>query len=152
MRASELLRKGVSEAEVARQVGVHRQSVNRWAATLKESGRRGLRQAGRAGRKPRLSLAQLGRIERALKRGPEAAGYETGLWTAFRVADLIEREFGVVYHPGHVWRILRQLGWTPQRPTGKALERDEQAVRNWKRHRWPTLKKTPKRPARPSSS
>lgn len=152
LKAAELLRKGVSEAEVARQVGVHRQSVNRWAGALKESGRRGLRKAGRAGRKPRLTSAQLGRIERALKRGPEAAGYETGLWTAFRVADWIERELGVAYHPGHVWRILRQLGWTPQRPTGRALERNEEAIQHWKRYRWPALKKTPRGPARPSCS
>jgi transposase len=108
--------------------------------------------AGRAGRKPKLSESQLGKIERALKRGPEAAGYQTGLWTAWRVADWIERELGVSYHPGHVWRILRQLGWTPQRPTGRALERDEEAIRRWKRYRWPALKKTPKGKARRSSS
>jgi transposase len=152
LKAAELLKKGVSEAEVARRVGVHRQSVNRWSRALKESGRRGLRQAGRAGRKPRLTEAQLLRVEKALKRGPEASGYPTGLWTAWRVADWIEREFSIQFHPGHVWRILRQMGWTPQRPTGKAFERDENAIRRWKRYRWPALKKTPKSKARRSSS
>lgn len=144
LKAAELLRKGVSEAEVARRVGVHRQSVNRWARALSESGRRGLRKAGRAGRKPLLEGRQLDRLGVLLKRGPESFGYPTGLWTAWRVAEVIEREFSVEYHPGHVWRILRQLGWSPQRPTGRAIERDEETIRRWKRSRWPALKKTPR--------
>ncbi len=82
-----------------------------------------------------------------------------------RVAHLIEKECGVRYHAGHAWRILRQLGWSCQRPTGRALERDEEKIRGralerdeekirvWKQKRWPELKKTPKtRAARSSSS
>jgi transposase len=149
LRAARLLKKGVHEAEVARRVGVHRQSVNRWARQLKESGISGLKKAGRAGRKPRLSKAGLDRIREALKRGPEALGYETSLWTAWRVSDLIERECGVRYHSGHVWKILKSLGWSCQRPTGRALERDEQAIRRWKKKRWPELKKKPKSRAKP---
>ena len=145
MQAARLLKKGVHEAEVARRVGAHRQSVNRWAKQLEESGIDGLKKAGRAGRKPRLSEKNLENIREALKRGPEALGYETGLWTAWRVADLIERECGVQYHPGHVWKILKQIGWSCQRPTGRALERDEKAIRRrWKKKRWPELKKKPK--------
>jgi hypothetical protein len=71
--------------------------------------------------------------------GAEAFGYDTGLWTAARVAQLIEQECGIAYHPGHVWRLLRQLGWSCQRPTGRALERDEQAIAQWKRKRWPEI-------------
>lgn len=141
--AATLLKQGIREAEVARRVGVHRQSVNRWARQLSESGIAGLKKAGRAGRKPRLSEADLDKIREALKRGPEALGYETGLWTAWRVADLIERECGVRYHPGHVWKVLKKLGWTCQRPATRALERDEDAIRRWKKRRWPELKKKP---------
>ena len=149
MQAARLLKKGIHEAEVARRVGVHRQSVNRWARQLNESGISGLKKAGRAGRKPRLSEADLERIRKALKRGPEALGYETSLWTAWRVADLIERECGIKYHSGHVWKILRNLGWSCQRPTGRALERDEDAIRRWKKNRWPELKKKPSRKGKP---
>jgi transposase len=152
LRAARLLEKGFSQAEVARRVGVHRQSLSRWAQQLENQGRAGLEQAGRAGRKPRLSAADLERIERALKRGPEAFGYDTGLWTAARVADLIEQECAIAYHPGHVWRLLRQLGWSPQRPTGRAIERDEQAIAQWKRKRWPEIKKKPKNKGSSSSS
>ncbi len=144
MQAARLLQQGVHQAEVARTVGVHRQSVSRWAQQLESAGRRGLKQAGRAGRKPRLSPDQLRRIERRLKRGPQALGYATELWTAARVAHLIEEECGVGYHPGHVWRLLRQLGWSCQRPTGRALERNENAIDAWKRKRWPEIKKSPK--------
>ncbi len=146
MKAAELLRQGVNQSEVARRLGVHRQSVIRWARQLAQSGRAGLKKAGRAGRKPKLSAAQLRQIEQALKRGPEALGYATGLWTAGRVRELIEYQCGVRYHEAHVWRILRQLGWSCQRPSGRALERNEQAIRYWKRVRWPRIKK--KRSAR----
>src|SRR5437899_199142 len=151
--AAELLRQGVHQAEVARRVGAHRQSVGRWAQQLEEGGVRALKWAGRAGRKARLRPEDLRRIERSLKRGPQALGYESGLWTSARVARLIEKECRVRYHAGHAWRILRQLGWSCQRPAGRALERDEEKIRRWKQKRWPELKKTRKtRAARSSSS
>ena len=144
-RAARLLKKGVHQSEVARRVGVHRQSVSRWVRELEATGLSGLRKAGRAGRKPRLSAEDLKKIERGLKRGPEALGYETSLWTAWRVAHLIEQECGVRYHSSQAWRILRQLGWSCQRPTGRALERDEEKIRLWKQKRWPDIKKKPAR-------
>ncbi len=152
LRAARLLKKGVHQSEVARQVGVHRQSVSRWAAELDKKGRAGLKQAGRAGRKPRLSAEELKQIERGLKRGPQALGNETALWTSARVAQLIEAECGVRYHASQAWRILRQLGWSCQRPSGRALERNEEKIRQWKQQRWPELKKRPKTKAGRSSS
>jgi len=153
MEAARMLRQGVRQAEVARRVGVHRQSVGRWASELEASGRRGLKKAGRAGRKPKLTEKDLSKLERGLQRGPEALGYATGLWTTSRVAELIEQEFDVEYHPGHVWRILKQLGWSCQRPTGRARERDEEHIGWWKKERWPAIKKKPgNRGVRSSSS
>src|ERR1035438_8523686 len=150
MQAARLLEKGYSQSEVARRVGAHRQSVSQWASELRENGRAGLKKAGRAGRKPRLSAEDLRKIERGLKRGPQTLGYETGLWTTHRVTHLIQQECGIAYHPSQAWRILRQLGWSCQRPTGRALERDEEKIRRWKQQRWPELKKRPKTKAAPS--
>lgn len=147
-----LLRQGVHPAEVARQVGVHRQSVSRWERQLQQGGVRALKKAGRAGRKARLRSEDLRRIERGLKRGPQALGYETSLWTSSRVAHLIEQECSVKYHPTQAWRILRQLGWSCQRPVGRALERDEEKIRQWKQQRWPEIKKKLKKSGEPSSS
>jgi transposase len=109
LRAAQLLREGVPQAEVARQVGAHRQSVSRWAAQLKGAGLRALKKAQHAGRRARLRPEDLRRIEKGLKRGAEALGYETSLWTAWRVAHLIEKECGVKYHPVYAWRILRKM-------------------------------------------
>ena len=144
LQGARLLREGLHAAEVARRVGVHRQSVSRWEKELKASGLKGLRKAGRAGRKPRLREADLKRIEQELTRGPQRLGYETNLWTTSRVADLIERQCGVRYHPAHVWRLLQQLGWSCQRPARRALERDGEKVQWWKKKRWPKLKKKPR--------
>jgi len=151
-KAARLLQRGCSEAETARKVGVHRQSVSRWARQLAAGGREALRRSPRPGRKPRLSEADRSRIVAGLKQGPEALGYETGLWSSWRVADLIERECGIRFTTVHVWRILGQLGWSCQRPVGRALERNEKAVRRWKQARWPELKKTPRNKAARSSS
>ncbi len=150
-KALRLLRQGLNQSEVARRVRVVRQSVARWAALDREGGQRALRQAGRAGRKPRLTPRQKSRLEQHLLAGPERLGYETNLWTSERVADLIQQEFGVRYHPGHVWKILVALGWSCQRPVGRALERNEKAIGHWKKVRWPDIKKKPKKSGERSS-
>jgi transposase len=153
MEAMRLLKSGVGPVETARRLGVHRQSVYRWQQALATQGKKGLRKAGRAGRKPRLSPKQFDRLRKVLLEGPEAYGYPNSLWTCPRVAGVIEQEFGVEFHEAHVWRLLRgRLGFSPQRPTGRAIERDEKAIARWKRERWPALKKTPKSRAKPSSS
>ena len=141
LQAARLFEQGLSQAEVSRQTGVHRQSVSRWYRSWKERGAKALKKAGRAGRKPRLQPGQLEELSRGLKEGPEALGYGTGLWTVWRVADLIERQTKQKFHPGHVWRILRSLGWSCQRPVGRATQRDEPAIQRWKRVRWPEIKK-----------
>ena len=151
-QAARLLSQGVSQAEVARQVGAHRQSVSRWARELETKGLPGLKRAGRAGRKPRLDGDQVRQIEQVLKRGPGAFGYASELWTAKRVRNVIVEECGVKFSPRHVWWPLGQRGWSCPRPAGRARERNESAIRRWKRARWPELKKTPKNKAEPSSS
>jgi transposase len=140
-----LLDQGRSPSEVARRLGVAHTSVNRWAKTRDAQGKAGLRQAGRAGRKPLLGKEDLKRLKQGLLQGPEALGYETPVWTLWRVADLIEQKFKVRYHPGHVWKILQRLDWSCQRPQGRARERNEKAIRRWKRVEWPRLKKKPKK-------
>ncbi len=133
LKAAKLFDCGLSQGEVSRKLGVHRQSVSRWHQAWKEHGTKALLKAGRAGRKPRLLPAQLDQLSRGLREGPEVLGYGTGLWTTWRVADLIERQTGERFHPGHVWRILRSLGWSCQRPTNRATQRDEPVIRGWKR-------------------
>lgn len=135
---------GLSKAEIGRRLGVSHQTVSDWHGAWSQGGRDALRAAGRAGRKPKLTVEQLAAVEAALERGPLDNGYATDLWTLARVAEVIERVTGVRYHPGHVWRILReQLGWSRQRPARRAVERDEEAIDQWVKERWPKIKKVP---------
>jgi transposase len=141
-RAARLFDRGVSQAEVARQLGVSPQSASRWHADWKRGGLVALKAAGRAGRMPRLSEAQLGEVEQALRRGPRAHGFATDLWTLDRVAEVIETQTGVRYHRGHVWKLLRdKLGWSRQRPARQAIERDDEAVARWVAQDWPRIKR-----------
>jgi transposase len=150
LKAARLFDRGFRQGEVARRLGVHRQSVCRWHQAWKKQGTKALIKAARAGRKPRLLPVQLEQLGQGLKAGPEALGYGTALWTTWRVADLIERQTGEKFHPGHVWRILRSLGWSCQRPVGRATQRDEPAILQWKRVRWPEIKKKRSGRAEPS--
>jgi len=143
LRAAQLLQQGLSQAEVARRVGVHRQSVSRWQQELQAEGCAGLKAAGRAGRPPRLSATDRQQLEQGLKQGPQVLGYATPWWTAGRVAELIARECGVSYHPRYVGRMLARLGWSCPRPVGRALARAAAAVRQWQRGRGPELQKKP---------
>jgi transposase len=119
---------------------------------VSQEGEKALRAAGRAGRKRLLDEKQRQRLVARLLEGPEKLGYETPLWTCERVAHLIEQECGVCYHAGHVWKLLRQLNGSPQRPAGRALERNEEAIGEWKPKTWPAIKKKPKKKAARSSS
>lgn len=142
-QAAKLFAKGETVfASVARQLKVSRQSVFRWYQQWRRGGSAALRGAGRAGRKPRLSSRQLGVVEVALRKGAKHHGFTADLWSLPRVARVIERVTGVKYHPGHVWRVLGALDWTPQKPERQAKERDDDKVRYWKTVRWPEVKKT----------
>jgi transposase len=140
LKAARLFGKGKSQAEVVCALGVSRQSVSRWYRAWQQEGEPGLKAAGRAGRTPKLTAAQLGQVEQELLRGPLAHGYATILWTLPRIARLIATLTGVKYHPGHVWRILRALDWSVQRPEHRAKERDDEAIRRWQKRRWPQRK------------
>jgi putative transposase len=154
MKAAGLLNRGVRPAEIARQLKVSRESVRRWSNQVAKHGAAaGLKKAGRAGRRPRLSAVQLEKLEVLLREGPEKAGFPNGLWTLDRIAQVIREQFQVKYRSGHVWWILHQkLGWSCQRPVGRARERNEAAIRDWKENTWPALKKKPSKKAGSSSS
>ena len=142
VQALRLLRAGLSPVEVARQVGVDRRSVRRWKAAARHGGARALSAKPASGRPRRLAVRDLQRLRRWLLRGAQAAGLDTDLWTCPRVAWLIEQRLGVHYHPAHVSRVLHGLGFSPQKPTRRAVERDEARIRAWIEQDWPRVKKT----------
>ncbi len=124
-------------AAIARELKVTRQSVSRWYEAWKQHRTDWIRGAQRAGRKPQLMPSQLRKVDRCLRQSAQAHGFGTDLWTLPRVATVIQRVTGVAYHPGHVWRLLRTMDWSLQRPAKQAKERNQQARREWITKRWP---------------
>lgn len=143
MIAGKLLLKGKGVREVARLVDASPSSVSRWKQQLEQRGLEGLQAKPHPGRTPRLTSEHKQQLEEILLRGAPAAGFPTDLWTLARVTEVIGREFGVRYHPGHVWYILRDMGWSCQKPEGRARERDEAAISRWRKEAWPWVEKKP---------
>lgn len=148
LKARQLLDEGLPQAEVARRLQVSRQSVSRWAGQP----RRALAVVKRQGRPSRFDAAARAQLRAVLLAGPQAAGFAADLWTVPRVRELIVQRFGLRFSQVHVWRLLGQLGFSPQRPVGRARERDEAKIADWKTRQWPRLKKKPGGKDAPSSS
>lgn len=142
-RAVALLKEGHAPVEVARLVGADRRSVRRWNAAHRKQGANGLAARPVPGRPCKLSARQRAQLETMLVRGAAANGFESDLWTCPRVAQVITRRFGIRYHVDHIGRLLRSLGWTPQRPARRAMERDEDGIQHWVKQEWPQIKKSP---------
>jgi len=143
-RALELLDEGRSLNEVGRMLGCAPSSVMRWRDARKKGGARALEVKTSPGRPPKLATAQRKELVQRLLEGAMAHGYRTELWTTARIADLIEKHFGVRYHRDHVGRLMHSLGWSHQKPTRRAIERKEPEIERWKREEWPRVKKTPR--------
>jgi len=142
MRAAKLFEQGYSKAEVARRCRVSNQSAGRWHTAWAAGGHQARQHPGRAGRKPRLQPLDRVPLAADLQSGPEKTrGHATALWTLPRVVALIAQRFGHRYSTAQASRLLRQMGWSCQKPARRALERDEQAIRVWKQRRWPAIKK-----------
>lgn len=146
--AANLLKQGKGVREVARLVQASPSAVSRWKQTLERGGEDALKAKPHPGKRPRLDAAQREQLAQALQQGARAWGYPTDLWTLARIAAVIARLFGVGYHPSHVWRILRAMGWSAQKPQRRARERDEAAIAHWRAHEWAEVKKKPKRRGR----
>ena len=121
---------GESRTTVAKVLGVHYKTVARWVRAARRPG--GLDAKPQPAPTPGLTDADLRKLERLLAKGAKAHGWHNQLWTAARVACLIERTFRIHYHPEHVRKILkRRLGWTSQKPRRKARERNDKEVARW---------------------
>lgn len=129
------------QAEIARQLGVSRMTVLRWARWMRSGGLRRLQRRKASGRPPRLTRQQRQSVVRILKRGALAAGFPTDRWTLARIQQGIEREFGVHYNLNYLSALLQNWGWSVQQPVARALERDDELVEAWLAHDWPRIKK-----------
>src|SRR5438128_824407 len=150
-RAWELKEQGWQQKDIAVALGVSKGAVSQWMKRGREGGVEALKAHPPTGVKPKLTVEQKAQIPALLARGAESYGFRGDVWTASRVAKVIERTFGVSYHRDHVGRLLREAGWSRQQPIERASQRNEEAIRDWYEKRWPAIKKKSKRKNGPSS-
>ena len=143
--AVNLLEKGYQPVDIAKMLGVDRRSVRRWKSAYLNKGQRGILAVPASGRPPRLDRNDLKKLEKVLIRGSKKAGFPTDLWTCPRVAQVVRSIFGVKYHVDHIGRLLHAMGWSPQKPERRAVERNEEVIKQWVKVDWPRIKK--KQPA-----
>lgn len=139
--AIELLQQNMMIKDVAAAVHASTSSVKRWRDAYEAQGDAGLNSIPHEGRSPRLNEKQRKQLTRMLLKGAQASGYTNDLWTCPRVAEVIERLFGVHYHVDHIGKLLHRLGWSVQKPERRARERDEAAIAQWRQVEWPRIKK-----------
>lgn len=141
-RALSLLNAGHRPSAVAQRLGVSPAAVSQWKKHYQQAGWEGLKATPHPGPRPKLTLRERETLERLLRKGPQAHGYPTDLWTLKRIAEVIEKHFAVSYDPSGVWHVLKRMGWSCQRPERRARERNEEAVAVWRQKDWPRLKKS----------
>jgi transposase len=147
-RALHLKQQGWYQRDIAAALGVSEEAVSRWLARARDGGPEALLTRPAPGQPPKLSPAQKRLIPEFLWHGPESYGFRGQVWTCARAARVIEEEFGVHYHKDHVGRLLKELGWTPQVPVTRAIQRDEEAIERWRGEVWPALQRRARRERR----
>ena len=130
-----------SVSDIARLLHVHRSTVHSWILAWNEHRKLGLLEGHRCGRNSRLSSHDKEQLVDIIDSGPVAYGLQTGVWTSPIIAHVIEEEFGISYHPGHVRKLLKQIGLSVQRPTTKLVQADPKKQNKWIRYTYPNLKK-----------
>jgi transposase len=145
MRALDLQQQGWQQRDIAVALGVTKGAVSQWLAAARHGGREALRTRPGRGNKPKLAPEQIRLIPDFLWHGSEAYGFRGDLWTCDRVAAVIREEFGVSYSKSQASRLLKGLGWTPQVPITRAIQRDEEAIERWRVESWPVLKEKARR-------
>jgi transposase len=130
LRAWYLFQHGWTEREIAEALGASKGAVSQWLTSARKGGRQALLS------RPHGMHAKLTEEQK-----PEAYGFRGEIWTCPRVVEILAREFGVKYHRDHVSRILKELGWTPQIPITRAVQRDEAAIAHWRTQVWPELRR-----------
>jgi transposase len=140
-RALHLYKSGWLEVDIAQALGVTKGTVSRWLSIAKVEGSDALHSHPSAGCPPKLTAAQVRKLPDFMWHGAEAYGFRGDVWTCARIAQVIRWEFGVSYHKDHVSRLMKELGWTPQVPITRAIQRDEVAIERWRESVWPELRR-----------
>ena len=148
MRALDLEQQGWKQRDIAAALGVTKGAVSQGLAAARHGGREALLARSGSGIKPKLAPEQIRLIPDFLWHGPEAYGFRGDVWTCDRAAAVIREVFGVSSSKSQASRLLKRLGWTPQVPITRAIQRDEEAIERWRTESWPALKEKARRERR----
>src|SRR5260370_8465254 len=140
LRAWYLFQHGWKEGGITGGVGASKGAGSQWLTLARKGGRHALFSRVR-GTHAKVTEEQKRLIPDFLWHGPEAYGFRGEVWTCPRVVEVLAREFGVAYHRDHVSRILKELGWTPQIPITRAIQRDEAVIAHWRTDVWPEFRR-----------
>lgn len=143
LQAWELSEKDWKQRKIAEALGVTEGAVSQWIKKARTQGIESLYKRQGGGPKPQLTSAQIKQIPDLLSRGAEAYGFLGDIWTRARVGVVIKQQFGVSFSVSHIGRLLKQVGWTRQKPIARASQRDEQAIERWRTEKWLELEKKP---------
>jgi transposase len=152
IRAWELHQEGWRGKDIAAALGVSKAAVSGWLKRARAGGEEALHRRLAPGPMPKLTAEQRAQLPNLLAQGAEAYGFIGDVWTTKRVAAVIQRTFGVRYHPAHISRLVRREGLSLQKPIRRASQRDEAQIAAWPVERWPALQAKPARRGAPSSS
>lgn len=141
LRAVVLNSEGYTSGQLARILQAQRSKVSQWLQRYQAEGVDGLLEGYRSGRPSELTKKQQRQLGDILDSGPVAYGLDSGIWTSPKIAWVIEEEFGVHYHPGHVRKLLHHWGYSVQRPRRVLSRADKAAQDRWHRQIYPALKK-----------
>jgi transposase len=131
---------GESQTDVARMLMLDRTTVVRWMMTYRAEGEEGLAAKPVPGRSPTLDGKQQAKLRAIIVgKNPRQLGFGMALWTVRLIAQVIEREFGVVLHETTVSRMLHRMGLVPRKPIKRAFSRDVEECREWAQVVFPTI-------------
>lgn len=138
-----LSQEGRSQKSIAELLDCDQSWVSRVLKRHVEQGQAGLKVRIPAQKRPsRLSKEQLGDLSEMLLQGALAHGFATDNWTRERMAELVLKHFEVSYHPAHMSKLMRKIGFTVQKPKTRSYRKDEQSVSDWREKQLPELKKS----------
>lgn len=142
--AIEMLQAGKSYRFVAKTLNSSTSSVVRWQKTFKQKGLEGLKSKPNLGRPSQLTNEQKTELFNDLLQGACKAGYSSELWTLKRITEHVQKKFNISYESSSMWRLLNNENWSWQKPEKRAIQRNEEAIENWKKESWVDIKKSPK--------
>lgn len=145
IQAIRLWKKGKTVEEISDFFGVTLGAIYKWIKIYKLKGLKALKRRKAPGAMPKLSKEELKKLLKVLTKSPDEYGYGTQLWDCKKVGKIIQDKFNKKIHNTNIWRLLKKLGFSYQKPEKIALQKDSKKVKMWIKQEWPKIKEHARR-------